>query len=207
MTGVIYALLAFGLLVLLWLGAGILRIGAVSTGRAIGERSGTALLLIDLQEVFWERGPYPEASKMAAKSAILDEIDAAKAQGFPVIAIRQEWSQPATKVIARLAMKGQAVAGTPGTGLAAPFVGSADIVLTKRVQDAFETGTLDVVLQERDVGRLRIVGLDFNYCVFKTALAACNRGYHVTIVERGTLAAAPVLRSRDQLTAQGVIVE
>ncbi|MGI3184454.1 cysteine hydrolase family protein [Nioella aestuarii] len=163
-------------------------------------------MLIDLQSVFWEDGPYSESDRRAAQAAILMEIDAAKAAGTPVIAIRQEWSIPSTKLIARLAMKGQAVAGTPGTGLAAPFADIADHSIIKRVQDAFETGELDQVLNSLDVGRLRLVGLDFNYCVLKTALAARNRGYEVTVVGPGTLAAASTEKAQALLAEKGVIV-
>lgn len=195
-----FALLA----ALLWLARGVRRIGAVSTGEPIGERAGTALLLVDLQTVFWERGPYDDASTSLARAVILDEIDAARERGFPIVAIRQEWSIPSTKAVARLAMGGAAVAGTAGTELAAPFAGRADHVVVKRVQDAFETGELDRLLDQLDVGSLRLVGLDLNHCIQKTALAARNRGYAVTVVRAGTLAAAPVQRAEERMRAAGV---
>ena len=88
-------------------------------------------------------------------------------------------------------MNGQAIAGTPGTEIAAPFAGLADQTLVKRVQDAFETKELDKILGQLNVGTLRIVGLDTNYCVAKTALAARQRGYQVEIVKRGVLSADP----------------
>ncbi|MCW1933824.1 cysteine hydrolase family protein [Pararhodobacter zhoushanensis] len=191
----------------LWLALGIRRIGAISRGKPIGARSGTAVLLIDLQSVFWDHGPYPEAATSVAEAAILDEISAAKRNGLPIIAIRQEWSIPSTKVIARLAMKGQAVEGTPGVDLAAPFSGLVDHVLVKRVQDAFETGDLDRLLATLGVGTLRIVGLDFNYCVLKTALAARNRGYAVTVVKQGTLSAKPTAQAEQRMATAGLHVQ
>ncbi|WP_127110331.1 cysteine hydrolase family protein [Pararhodobacter zhoushanensis] len=191
----------------LWLGFGIRRIGAISRGKPIGARTGAALLLIDLQTVFWDHGPYTEAATSDAEAAILDEISAAKRNGLPIIALRQEWSIPSTKVIARLAMKGQAVEGSPGVELAAPFSGLAEHVLVKRVQDAFETGDLDRLLATLGVGSLRIVGLDFNYCVLKTALAARNRGYAVTVVKQGTLAANPTAQAEQRMTTAGLHVQ
>lgn len=188
----------------LWLVAGVVRIGAVSRGTAIEGRSSEALLLIDLQSVFWNEGPYSEAQKSQAATAILEEVQAAKAKGNPVIALRQEWSLPATKVIARLTMKGQAVAGSPGTEMAAPFTGLADRELIKRVQDGFETGALDAVLAELNVGVLRIVGLDYNFCVAKTALAAARRGYAVTLVESGVLAGLDTAKKRADLQQKGI---
>jgi hypothetical protein len=91
-------------LLLLWLGNGVRRIGAVSAGERISNRNGSALLLIDLQSVFWERGPYSNAAKEAAARVIFSEIETARAQGHPVIAVRQEWSIPSTKAVAKLSM-------------------------------------------------------------------------------------------------------
>ncbi len=176
---------------ILWLANGIRQIGAISSGDPISGRSGTALLLIDLQTVFWDSDLFDEPAKAVAKSLILAEIDAAKSDRIPVIAVRQEWSIPATKALARVLMKGQAIAGTPGTEVAAPFAELADQTLVKRVQDAFETKELDKILAQLNVGTLRIVGLDTNYCVAKTALAARQRGYEVEIVRHGVLSADP----------------
>jgi nicotinamidase/pyrazinamidase len=202
MIGYLVAIVIF--LAVAWLVVGVRKIGAVSQGKPIGGREKEALLLIDLQTVFWDHGPYTDLAKQAARDAILKEIDAAKAQGHPIIAVRQEWSIPSTKAIARLTMKGQAIEGSAGTELAEPFVGLADHVLVKRVQDAFETGALDTLLDKLGVGKLRIAGLDLNYCVLKTALAARNRGYAVTVVKGGTLSAAPIDRSEACMIAKGV---
>lgn len=204
MTGYIVAFAGFA--AILWLGNGIRRIGAVSRGEPIGQRSGRALILIDLQTAFWDRGPYGEAEKATALSAILTEIAAAKAEGTPIIAVRQEWSIPSTKAIARLAMKGLGVEGTAGTELAAPFAALPDHVLVKRVQDAFETGDLDRILEKLDIGKLRLVGLDLAYCVAKTALGARQRGYEAEIVAAGTLSASqtPAARARLRLEQAGV---
>lgn len=188
----------------LWLVAGVVRISAVSRGAQIDGRDGEALVLIDLQSVFWNEGPYSEAPKTEAAAVIRAEAAAANANGWPVIALRQEWSLPAIKVIARLTMKGQAVAGTSGTEMAAPFEGLADYELVKRVQDGFETGALDELLAELNVGAVRIVGLDYNYCVAKTALAAAQRGYNVTVVEPGVLAAQDTAKVRADLLQNGV---
>ncbi len=194
-----------GLLGLLWLVTGVRKIGAVSRGNTIGkEQQNEALLLIDLQTIFWDHGPYSEPAKQSAKVAILREVDTAKAQGHPVIAVRQEWSIPSTKAVARLAMKGQALAGSAGTEIAQPFAGVADQVLTKRVQDAFETGELDALLTKLGVGKLRIMGLDLNYCVLKTAMAARNRGYETVVVKDATLSSTPSDRAEKLMAEVGV---
>lgn len=200
----VYLLAIVALLGVVWLAVGVRKIGAVSCGTPIGQREKEALLLIDLQSTFWDHGPYSDAEKQSAKDAIIREIDAAKAQGHHVVAVRQERSIPSTKAVARLTMKGQAIEGSADTELAKPFAGLADQVLVKRVQDAFETGVLDALLGKLGVGKLRIAGLDLNYCVLKTALAARNRGYEVIVLKGGTLSAAPTERTEQQLAAQGV---
>jgi nicotinamidase-related amidase len=202
-----YVLGALAFLGLMWLACGIIRIGAISRGTPIGARQGTALLLIDLQSVFWDHGPYAEPEKAASRAAVLDEIRAAKSNGFPVIAVRQEWSIPSTVAIARLLMNGQAVKGSVGTEMAAPFDELSDHLLVKRVQDAFETGELDVLLERLRVGTVRIVGLDFNYCVLKTALAARNRGFAVTVVKDGTLGAKPTEGAEKRMLSGGVLLQ
>lgn len=206
MNWIILALVVLG--VAAWFANGIRQIGAISAGDPIREQSGTALLMIDLQTVFWDAGTFTEAAKADAKTQILAELDAAKSNGIPVIAIRQEWSIPSTKAVARLLMKGQAIKGTAGTELAAPFSTTADHVVVKRVRDAFETKELDALLKQLNVGKLRLVGLDTNYCVAKTALAARQRGYEVKIIEQGILSADPetATKTLDMLRGEQVIL-
>lgn len=187
MTVFLSALVIGGLT--LWLLHGIWLIGRVSTGPLVRGQSETALVMIDLQTVFWQDGPYNADQKAKAEIAIMHAVERAKANGIPVIALRQEWSIPSTRVIARLTMKGAAVAGSDGTEIAAPFAGKADHTLVKRVQDGFETGALDPLLKKLGVGHLHVMGLDTAYCVAKTALAARARGYQVTIDRRTILAA------------------
>ena len=200
-----YIIGAAVLLLILWLGDGIRRIGSVSVGEPIGRRSGSALLLIDLQSVFWDRGPYSDASKKSAAAIILEEVEVARAQNHPVIAVRQEWSIPSTKFLAKLTMRGHAIEGSEGTELAGPFASCPEHVIVKRLQDAFETGELDALLERLNVGSLRIVGLDLNYCVQKTALAARNRGYDVTVIKHGTLAVGPTDVSEKRMSSAGVV--
>ena len=200
-----YIIGAAVLLLILWLGNGIRRIGSVSVGEPIGRRSGSALLLIDLQSVFWDRGPYSDTSKQSAAAVILEEVAAARAQNHPVIAVRQEWSIPSTKFLAKLTMKGQALEGSEGTELARPFASYPAHVIVKRLQDAFETGELDALLERLNVSTLRLVGLDLNYCVQKTALAARNRGYDVTVIKHGTLAVGPTEISEKRMSSAGIV--
>jgi nicotinamidase-related amidase len=202
----LYALGAACILLVLWLGYGVKRIGSISRGEPIRARNNAALLLVDLQSVFWESGPYSNRAKQSAEAVILNEVHAARSKGHPVIAVRQEWSIPSTKAVAWLTMKGQAIEGSAGTELAEVFASLPGHVIVKRVQDAFETGELDALLERLDVGTLRIVGLDMNYCVQKTALAAQNRGYDTTVVKAGTLSAAPTEPAENRMMSLGVTI-
>lgn len=203
---IFYLLGASGIAFIVWLANGVRRIGSVSQGEKIPERKGSALLLIDLQSVFWDQGSYSIQEKNSAKDAILREVEAAKAQNHPVIAIRQEWSIPSTKAVAKITMKGQAIEGSEGVEIAEVFSSLPDYVIVKRVQDAFETGELDKLLKRLGVGALRVVGLDLNYCVQKTVLAARNRGYDVTIVRAGTLSAAASEKVEKHISSSGVAI-
>ena len=191
---------------IVWLGDGVRRIGAVSVGEKIPDRTGSALLLIDLQSVFWECGPYSDIAKEFAAATIFEEVKAARAQNHPVIAVRQEWSIPSTKAVAKLTMNGQAIEGSDGTELAGIFASLPAHVIVKRVQDAFETGDLDALLERLNIGKLRLVGLDLNHCVQKTALAAQNRGYEVTVVKSGTLSATAPGRAEMRMSSAGVTI-
>ncbi|MEL7177955.1 MAG: isochorismatase family protein [Pseudomonadota bacterium] len=103
----------------------------------------------------------------------------AKAKGQPVLALRQERSIPSKKLLARLLMKWQGIAGADRLSLAASFAGLSDHILLKRVQDGVETGAFCTLLTTLEVGHLRIAGLDCNDCVAKTTFAARLRGYDV----------------------------
>lgn len=173
----------------LWLAHGVRRINSVSSGPAIAQRSGTAVLLIDLQNVFWTSDTYDAPSKERVSLRIIEEMEKARHAGIPILALRQEWSIPSTVVIAKLLMKGQAVAGTTGVELVDRFASGVDHVVVKRLQDGFETGELDVLLERLNIGHLTLAGLDGNYCVARTAQAALQRGYSVELFEDAILTA------------------
>ncbi|UWQ04199.1 cysteine hydrolase family protein [Aliiroseovarius crassostreae] len=146
---------------------------------------------MDLQEDFWNSGQYDEADKTQATQAIRAAVTRAKSEDHPVITLRQEWSTPSTRTFARIFMKGQGLAGQPGARLASPFADMGKYEVIKRVQDGFETGALDTLLDQLDIGHVQIAGLDAAFCVNKTAQAALARGYKVTLLQDGTLGALP----------------
>lgn len=204
----LYLIAATILILVIWFFIGIKKIGQLSLGPIIDDRPNSAVLLIDLQTVFWDSDIYDAESKAQVQTAVVAEVSHAKDAGIPVIAMRQEWSIASTKMVARLLMKGQALAGSKGVELALPFANLADHILIKRIQDAFETGELDALLKQLNVGKLRILGLDGNYCVAQTALSACQRGFHTEMVTAGVLVGDQTKHKRVlvQLNKAGVVL-
>jgi len=204
MIGAAAVLIAGTLAIWLWLSARYIQ--RPTQGVRIEPRPGTALLIVDLQEVFWNDAHYDTATRARVEAALAREAALAQDRGDPVIALRQEWSTPGTRLLARLLMKGEALRGSPGTALAAPFQGLADHVVVKRVQDGFETGELDVVLRVLGIGRLKIAGLDGVHCVAKTAQGALNRGYDVDLIRDAIATRDPAVFEtvEEALSGQGV---
>lgn len=158
-----------------------------SHGPRIEPRPGTAILLVNLQEVFWSGPRYRPEMRRRLTGAVAREVALAQDRDQPVIALRQEYSDAGFRLVARLLHGGVAIRGGPGLSLAAPFVGAADHVVVKQVQDGFESGELDAMLAALRIGKLRILGLDGVRDVARTAQGALNRGYEVTLVRDGIM--------------------
>lgn len=176
-------IVGFAVLLWIWLRARALK--RPSLGPMIEPRPGTAVLLINLQDVFWNEAHYDADQRARVEAAVAREVELAKLADQPVIALRQEYSDPGYRVVARLLHKGEAIRGGAGLGLAEPFVGMADHLVTKQAQDGFANRELCTVLRALRVGRLRILGLDGEHDVAKTAQGALNRGYRVELVRDG----------------------
>lgn len=168
-----------------WLARTARHISQISPAEAIAPRAQKALLLINLQTVFWESDFYDQSSRETVLKTVQDRAAQAHKNGDAVIAIRQEWSETSTRLVARLFMAGAGLAGSPGIETAKPFAHLPTHQLSKRVQDAFETGELDKLLSSLQVGSLEIVGLDGEYCVARTAESALNRAYQVGLITAG----------------------
>lgn len=200
---ILIALLAAGVLAM------ILRpVMKVSRGAPIPKnRKRSALLLIDLQRDFLERGPYPATERAAVMRRVSALIAAAQVTGRPVVALRHGWRDPGMRFLSKLAMHGTGLAGSPGAALVSP-IDDVDHVIDKSVQDGFADGTLDALLDYLGVGALEIAGLDAAACVATTAEAALNRGYHVTIREDAILGRAGRLwpRRRARLVKRGALL-
>jgi nicotinamidase/pyrazinamidase len=78
--------------------------------------------------------------------------------------------------------------GTEGAELDPRLVIQPSEVVVKRKGDSFMGTGLDQILEEHQVGKLVLVGLDAAGCVRSTALAALNRGYQISLIEDAVIA-------------------
>lgn len=189
----------------LWLWVTARYMVRATDGPRIPPRPGTALLLIETQQAFWSEAHHDAATRMRVEAAIAREVELAQHKDQPVIALRQEWRGLAPRLIARTTRHGAPLRGGPDTGLAAPFQGMADHVIVKRVEDGFETGALDQLLDVLHVGQLKLVGRDGIDAVARTAQAGLNRGYAITLVRDAiaTKDAQAFKAVEEALTSQG----
>lgn len=140
-----------------------------------------ALLVVDLlQDFIADNGALPcgPAGKEAVRHAA-KEIAASRERGEPVIYACD----------AHLPDDGEfrlypphCIRGTWGAEIVpevAPLAG--DVVLPKRRFNAFFGTPLDLLLREREIDTLRIVGVCTNICVYFTAAEAAMRGYRLEI--------------------------
>lgn len=135
----------------------------------------TALILVDIQNDYFEDGlwPVPEMDRVTANAARL--LAAARTGGDLVVHIRHENQIPEVPFLQ------PGTAGAEIHALVAPAGGEA--VLTKHRANSFHsTGLLDM-LQETGVEAVTICGAMSQMCIDATARAAGDFGFQVTVAE------------------------
>ena len=152
----------------------------------------TALLLIDLQNDYFEGGRYPLWNAEATLAAAVAEADAARARGEPVVLV-QHVANPGAPFFEP---------GTAGVALHPRLLAAAPDapVVVKRHADAFLHTGLDAVLALHGVERLRIGGMMTQNCVTHTALSPAAARYRVEVLAPCTTTVDPMVH-RIALTA------
>jgi nicotinamidase-related amidase len=129
------------------------------------DRSGTALLVIDVQN-----GVFAAAHEREAVMANISSlVDRARAESVPVV-----WVQHSSEELPIDSEVWQIV----------PELQPADSesVIRKRYGDSFEATDLERVLDEAGVGQLVVVGGQTDACVRSTLHGGFARGYNATLV-------------------------
>jgi aminoglycoside 6'-N-acetyltransferase len=133
--------------------------------------SDLALLIIDVQAGMFS---FPEQPHRSAE--LLQEIaglaDRARAASVPVIYVRHDGGagHPLAK-------------GTPGWEIHDTIAPKKDErIVEKRFSNSFEKTDLREILDSLAVSKLIVTGLQTEYCVGATSLAARALGYEVTVV-------------------------
>ncbi|WNL37658.1 isochorismatase family protein [Halomonas sp. PAMB 3232] len=137
----------------------------------------TALLLIDVQASFPAKEYWVESLANAWKPKQRALLDAAHAEGIPVVRIFHE-------------APGSQGPFDPDQGMIQPLDGFDDptaITFHKRVHNAFSDTGLEQWLCERAISRLAISGIRTEQCCETTARVASDLGFEVDFVSDATL--------------------
>jgi len=142
-----------------------------------------ALLVMDIQKDFTrpqDGGP----AKIKDAAGLIERVNSisqkAKNAGLKVVYIKTEYAR--NDHILNMIRKNSAITGTPGTEFDADLKLVSGDIFSKSRMDALSNPELERFFRANNIGRVYIAGLDANYCVKKTALAALNRGMKVVLV-------------------------
>lgn len=166
----------------------------------------SALLVIDLQNDYFENGKFPLWNAAGCREKILRAIRAAGQCGMPVVLIQH---------IAEGDLAPFFNAGTPGAEIVAEVRAAAPEapVVVKHFADSFHRTELEATLRRLGVTRLLICGMMTQNCVVFTALSKAAEPYApavltdccTTVSEPLHLIALNALSTRVELVTSDVI--
>lgn len=136
----------------------------------------TALLLIDLQQDYFEQGAFPLWQASETKNKLVEIIAEAKAKGILPVHI-QHIADPAQGVAPFFNENTPGAEIHPDILAAAP---DAPIVI-KSYADSFEQTRLEQVLTENGIKKLLIAGMMTQNCVTHTAISKAAEKYQVSV--------------------------
>jgi nicotinamidase/pyrazinamidase len=153
------------------------------------ERERSALLVIDIQEyttgtVSQNHSYQEQADKLISGINVLSAR--ADSAGIPVVYITAVVTNPLVNIL-----NSSLATGSEGTQLDRRLQVVSPYVLTKKRNDSFTNPELDTLLRNLKVNHLYLTGLDASHCVNCTLRGALNRGYRVSVIEDGVIAANP----------------
>ncbi|MEJ2595408.1 MAG: LPS export ABC transporter ATP-binding protein [bacterium] len=168
------------------------------------EKQKTALVVIDVQE--GTTGKISADMHYVDQSAdLIRKINAAIAtayeKGIPVIYIQQQTENR----LLNWADGYYLAEGHPGVALDKRLKIVSLNQFTKRKSDAFSSYAFEKFLNNQQINRLLITGLDIAYCAGRTSKAALNRGYKVVVIEDAVISETEELKieSLEELRSLG----
>lgn len=142
-----------------------------------------ALLIIDMQNDFFQAGPLAER-KDALVTNINQLVAAARESDTPIIWIRQEYEQDLSDAPLhnRRNKKSVTIKGTSGAEILSDLHQEpSDPVVIKKRFSAFYQTPLQDLLQELNVDTLVVTGVNTMTCVRVTTIDAYQRDYQVIL--------------------------
>jgi len=131
----------------------------------------TALLVIDVQELFLTFGEWPTSSGEGIVAAVARVLSLARSAGVPVIYI-QDFSIPQADTLYE-GQLGFPAAISPQRG---------EPVFAKFFGDAFTTAEFAEYMQEQGIERVFFCGIASGGCVQATLFSAITKGYDTAVV-------------------------
>ncbi|CZF81362.1 Streptothricin hydrolase [Grimontia celer] len=169
----------------------------------------TALLVIDLQNDYFENGAFPLWQAEETKDRIVAFMEQAKAEGVEIIHV-QHIADPA------MGLSPFFNQGTAGADIHADVLAAAPdaAVVVKHFADSFEQTNLEAVLTEKGIERLWVAGMMTQNCVTHTAISKAAEKYEVailpdlstTVSELLHLIALHAVSTRMTLTPSGTLI-
>jgi nicotinamidase-related amidase len=144
---------------------------------------GTGLVIIDIQNDYFEGGRFPLVGTQAAATRAGEVLGRFRGAGLPVVHVQHLWDGPDAAFFET---------GTPGADiheLVAPADGEE--VVTKASPNAFLDTRLAQVLDDLGVDHLVVAGMQTNLCIDASVRAGADAGRTITVV--GDACAAPDL--------------
>lgn len=158
--------------------------------------SSTALLLIDVQQGFYEESYWGgQRNNPQAEANIEKLLTHWRAQGLPVMHIKHDSVNTASPLHPQ----------KPGNAIMPFAVPKAEEPLfPKQVNSGFIGTRLKEYLDEQGIRRLLIVGFTTNHCVSTTARMAGNYGYEVFVAEDATVSFDRISFDKTLIKAQDI---
>jgi len=149
----------------------LLALLALAVPATVHASCSTALLIIDVQELFLTWGNWDTSTGGDLLAAVANVLALARSAGVPVIYI-QDFS------ILDVEAVDEGLLGFP----AAIGPREGDLVFPKGQADAFTTPEFEAYLEEQGIDRLVLCGLASSGCVSSTLFSAIEKGFDVTVV-------------------------